>query len=507
MLRPRPNSGSQLARILDLFSLVAAVLGLVVCLRAHSLARFAPLLGLIIPIGRMILSVEYRSRVAVAALRGWQRLHEFSGGQAAIPWIATTAFVGLPFLVFDLLQPGFLGTLDSRAVIPTAASLVRDGDCDLSEFARTRPHSHLHDSRGVFHYSFEHVGGRIVSTYPQGMLPFALAVVGPAHLVGADLDQQKVLLYLEKVTAALVASLTLSLFFLVALQLGSPAAAAVTTLFLASGSRLLTTVGLGLWQHGGVTTWLLLVLLLEFRSAGSRGSMGMLVQGFGLGQMLACRPTAALLVGLFVLWVLIRSPRRAVALAVLALLAYAPWVAFYEFLYGNALGPSSIQGHTHSACWSFFHLWPMLGVLFSPGRGLFVYQPWGVLAVVTLFAWPRLRPDAPSLHAPRGWIGFCAVSVALHVFMISAWWDWAGGYCWGSRLLTDILPLLGLLSVPTVAVLLKSGAGRGVLIALALAGLSVHLPCIFWSADRWQFAPDHDHWSWANPPFLYRPPR
>jgi hypothetical protein len=204
--------------------------------------------------------------------------------------------------------------------------------------------------------------------------------------------------------------------------------------------------------------------------------------------MLACRPTAALLVGLFGLWVLIRSPRRAVALAVLTILSFAPWLAFYEHLYGSALGPSTIRGHTSLHLWSFFRVWTMLAVLFSPGRGLFVYQPWAVLAVITAIFWPRLRRFTGPVSAPRYWVAFAAAASALHAFMISAWWDWAGGYCWGSRLLTDIVPLLGLLSVPTVAVLLGSKVGRGMLAGLAVISVLAHLPCILWDAHRWNCA-------------------
>ena len=65
---------------------------------------------------------------------------------------------------------------------------------------------------------------------------------------------EKNLQYLEKVTAALVASLSLGLFFLTAARLGSPTAAGMVTLFLATGSGVFTTVGLGTWQHGGVLT-------------------------------------------------------------------------------------------------------------------------------------------------------------------------------------------------------------------------------------------------------------
>jgi hypothetical protein len=247
--------------LLDVASLLAVVTGLVICLRARSNARFGPLLGLVIPVGRLLLSADYRRRVEAAVFRTWGQVQQFSRGQGPIPWLAAVAFVSLPFFLLDLVHRGSLGTFDTRPVIPTAASLVREGNWDLSEFDQARPRSLLRDSDGQFHYCFQEVGGRIVSTFPSGMVPFALAVVAPAYYCGADLDYEKNLQYLEKVTAALVASLSLGLFFLTAARLGSPTAAGMVTLFLATGSGVFTTVGLGMWQHGGVLTSLLVVLL------------------------------------------------------------------------------------------------------------------------------------------------------------------------------------------------------------------------------------------------------
>jgi hypothetical protein len=95
----------------------------------------------------------------------------------------------------------------------------------------------------------------------------------------------------------------------------------------------------------------------------------------------------------------------------------------------------------------------------------------------------------------------------LHIIVISAWWDWPGDYSWGSRLSTDILPLLGLLAVPTTALLLESRMGMCLLLALGLVGFAVQVPCIAWEAHRWNLAQPRNYWSWANPPFFCHPSR
>ncbi|MBV8487853.1 MAG: hypothetical protein JO161_06205 [Planctomycetaceae bacterium] len=486
--------------------MLTAAIGVFICLRAGSNARFGPLLGLAVPVGRLLVSVRYRSRLRAEVSRIWGQVVHFSKGWGPIPWAAAFAFVSGPFFVLDLCHGGFLGTFDTRPVIPTAVSLVREGNWDLREFDQPRIRSLLREPDGQFHYCFHESGGRIVSTFPSGMVPFALAVVAPAYLCGANLDSPQTLQHLEKVTAALVASLSLGLFFLTASCLGSAEAAGIVTVLLATGSGVFTIVGLGTWQHGGVIVWLLLALLVEFSSRSAADWRGTLVQGFALGQMLECRPTAGLLVALFGLWVLVRSPRRGMLLGIISTLAVAPWIAFHALIHHSVLGPATVTTNTSPGLWAFFQTWQMIGTLASPGRGLFVYQPWAILAIGTLFTWPRSRSRTDLMSGPAGWVAFAGLASLLHLVLVSAWWDWPGGYTWGSRLSTDILPLLGLLAVPTAALLMNSGVGRSLLLTLFLLGLAVHWPCVLWEAHRWNWLQPRDYWSWSNAPFLYHPP-
>jgi hypothetical protein len=278
---------------------------------------------------------------------------------------------------------------------------------------------------------------------------------------------------------------------------------------MAVGSGLYTTVGLGLWQHGGIAFWMLAALLIELRSAGRPSLWGMAAQGIALAAMLMCRPTAALCVVSIGAWILLRSPRRAFLTAAVASAAYLPCLAMYELVYGNALGPSTVNGNMSGVYWHFGRLETMLGVLVCPGRGLFVYQPWAILAIISLF--PRVRAlarESGYRAGPDGWIGFCLILTAAHCFMISAWHDWTGGDCWGSRMLTDIVPLLGLLAIPATISLWKSPRTRTLIFALGLAGALAHFPCVYLGAASWNSAPGHtkDFWSWSHAPFLFRPP-
>ena len=175
-----------------------------------------------------------------------------------------------------------------------------------------------------------------------------------------------------------------------------------------------------------------------------------------------------------------------------AAVCYLPCVAFYHFLYGNVFGPATINGHMSKGLWHFGEIQPLLGVLASPSRGLLVYQPWVVLAGLSAIPMIRRRAAAcGSAQGAPGWLAFCLAASAVHCIFIAAWHDWAGGYCWGSRLLTDILPLLGLACVPAIAALWPRPRARSLIVALGLLGALTHIPCVYLGAAEWNYETDH----------------
>ena len=493
---------------MDRLSLILAIASLVMMLRARADYALWPLVGLVLPAIRWPFFASFRLHLRRAVRTRWDEVKRFSAGSGPVPWLAVSAFVVLPVFVFDVTNGRILGAIDTRPVIPTAVSLVREGDWDLGEFSPADRFDVLHDRAGHMLLCYQTAGQRIYSAFPSGMVVFAVPVVTIARLCGAELDLRWVHLRLEKITAALVASLTLGLFFLSACCFGSSLAAAVLTVFLAVGSGLYTTVGLGLWQHGGIAFWLLAALLVELRSSGRPSRWGTLVQGIALAAMLMCRPTAALCVVGIGTWILLRCPKRAFLTAAVAAIAYLPCLVMYGLVYGNPLGPSTMSGNMSGVYWHFGRLETMLGVLVCPGRGLFVYQPWAILAILSLF--PRVRAlarESGYRAGPDGWIGFGFILTAVHCFMISAWHDWTGGDCWGSRMLTDIIPLLGLLAIPATITLWKSPRTRAVIFTLGLVGALAHFPCVYLGSASWNSTPEHakDFWSWSHAPFAFWP--
>ena len=123
----------------------------------------------------------------------------------------------------------------------------------------------------------------------------------------------------------------------------------------------------------------LLLLNVECHPRLRHSRWGLAVQGFAVGTMFACRLSSGLLVAAFGLWLLGRDPRRALKFGLAAAVGLLPWMLFYLLAYGTPLGPA--QSQMAAGGWRTDLLEPLAGVLFSPGRGLFVYQPWVALAL------------------------------------------------------------------------------------------------------------------------------
>ncbi len=105
----------------------------------------------------------------------------------------------------------------------------------------------------------------------------------------------------------------------------------------------------------------------------------------------------------------------------------------------------------------------------SPSRGLIVFTPVFIVSIAgILLAWRRkwLFPLAQYL---------IAIAV-LHAIVVAMWWP---GYCYGSRYLADLNPLLALFLIPAIQVweqmqTMPRKIWLGVFVTLAMWGRFVH---------------------------------
>jgi hypothetical protein len=418
-----------------------------------------------------------------------------------------------PTWMFWLAHGMIFGGVDTRPTVMSSISLARYGTLDLTALSRDlRDHEEglRAEIGGVPRKGFERRGSAIYSGYPLGMIPLAFPFAWAAQLARAQLDDSPVQYQLEKLAAASITAVACGLFFLVALRLSSLRVAATATLLLVMGSAAWTAMAVGLWQHGGVFLWSMVFFLAELIPSEAadgrrRGTLlALAIQGVAGTQLLFCRPTAALFVAFLNLWVLMRSRSRGLVLGLVNVLGLLAVLGVNLWLYGDFRGGSSIRTHSGTGNW---HLSSdgLLGILFSPARGLFVYQPW-LIVLLPASLLSRTGPG-PGVRGGR-YILPIAGLVSAHAVLIGAWQDWTGGWCWGSRLLAETVPLWLLLVLPGLAWLLGRRRGRIALTGVLLLSFVIHLAATFVPPTRWhaRFRPGAGEpivWSVRNSPIAF----
>jgi hypothetical protein len=333
---------------------------------------------------------------------------------------ASAVLLALILLIVFLLNGRPIGAGDTRATERVAASLVHERDLDLDEYPEVEPPF------------ARQIGAHRVSIYP--VLPAVLAApVFALVSLAVDLDETGSALA-GKLSASLLSAAAVAVFFVaVRARRRSEGDAFRAALVLALGTSVWST-SQALWQHPAAVLFLSAALLCLVRAEDDTVWAGR--AGLPLALMVAARHSDVVLAAVLSIAIAIRWPRRMLLFALCAapvaglLFAYDAW----------AFGSAFEHGFSGSAS-RFSETWGVgqAGLLVSPAKGLFVFTPVAVMAIVGLVRAIRFR---------EGWLGdrflpAAAGAAALaHLVFIGKWGEWHGGESWGPRMMTDALPLV-----------------------------------------------------------------
>ncbi len=455
-----------------------------------------PIVGLLVMLlgvgARLWLSPAYRANCRRNREHDVDAIKRFAAGDARIPWRPALAWVLLGAFTIYLANDRYLGSGDTKPMLPVAYSLVHDHDLALDEFVDPDDPP----------YYVERIGEHFYSHYSLGPAVLAVPFVAAAEMLGADLIAYDHLWRLDKVVAALTAATSVMFVFLGLLRVSRPSTAVLLTVFYALGSQNWVISSQALWQHGPIALCAAIVIFIECYRGRHLSGRGVALQGVLLGFAVACRPTAFLLVPALVVLTLWRRPRQLPALVIGAVLTYTPFLLVHLSVYDSVFGP--YHWASGDRVWNLMLGHALVGNLISPARGLLIYQPLLALAVLAVIPQFARRIGVPLTVTLLIWF-------AAHLLVMSAFQTWWGGHCWGPRFFTELMPALTVLCVPSVVWLRKRRSGRIVLtVLIAWSVLLQGIGALDPKADRWLVDPvDIDQapqrlWDWSDPPFLYR---
>ena len=386
------------------------------------------------------------------------------------------------FSVYVLTGQGSIQSADGKIMFLLTQAMVENHSVSFSEIVS------LSDTPGP-HYS----------KYGLGMSVLAI----PFYLFG------KLLSFLLGIEASLATQFTVSMINAMLTALSCLMVFRIATerfeftlrigLFLALGFGLSTIA----WYYSEdfmsepATTFFLLSAVY-WVTGKDRATRDLLWAGTFLALAVSCRLAALVVIPGFIFYqwmVWAESAEKDIKQLVMDLLRPAiPVVAvlmlimIYNYLrFGGPLetGYEKISGR---------FLLGFFGILFSPGKSLFLFNPLTLFGCLASMFFLREQRKTALLF---GWL------IVSHLVLFSFWHSWQGGMSWGPRLMLVVLPYL-ILPIGFLLREHKQAVKIPVLLALVV-GILIQLPSVTVNVARYYYEMSRDFGSLGHDQILFSP--
>lgn len=329
--------------------------------------------------------------------------------------------------------------------------------------------SHPDLVRAPLFYELINVHGRLLYYYSHGSsilsIPWvAMFLVSRHSVAGSDRVYHE---RWEAIEQHLIAATLMAVLALVFLRMASVILPAPWDFIVAAGasfgSQIWSTASRALWSH----TWeivLLGAIVLELLEAAEnkRRLRGVWVATL-VSWLFFVRPTGAIVVAALTIYICLYAPDIFVPYVttgfgwLAAFVAYS-WLVFSEALPGYYREPSFFSpDHFFTA---------LFGCLVSPSRGLLIFVPsLFFVAYLVVRYWQEL---------PHRRLAVLAITViSIHQLVLTGDAKWWGGYSYGPRLSTDLIPWFVLLAILGLRPFLEENARIGAMSGAVQARLSM----------------------------------
>lgn len=320
--------------------------------------------------------------------------------------------------------------------------------------------------------------GRFANTFGFGTAVTALPVFVAARVVVGELDHAALWMS-GKIAASIMTAGSVAFVFLAARRLGPRSHALIAAAGYGLGTCVWTLSSQALWQHPANALALAAGAFLFVRGwrppDGASPTRSFIAAGVALSWAVACRPTSLLVIAAAAGALAVYRRRDVLPFLAATLPVGAVIAAYNGLMFGSPLRFGQTV-HTATSAeylvrkgvdspWTW-QLWDgAAGLLISPSRGLLIYSPFLVFALLGLVR--AFREDA---WRPLRGLGVAVVALWLVAF---AWFDWWGGWSYGYRPLVDTMPLLCLFLVPALGPICRVPALRVAFAIALLVGIGV----------------------------------
>lgn len=353
------------------------------------------------------------------------------------------------------------------------------------------------------------VGGRCVptiydglyaSTFSPGAGLTALPLFAALRPFTGPVSAGPVLIwYASKLVASLCVAGSAALLFLTAARFVSLAPALIVALSYGLGTCVWSTGSQALWQHGPNELYLALGTYFLVRT-GEGARWGALC-GLAFAAATWCRPTGGLVVVAVGVYLLLTDRRTLLAFILAGLPLAIALVSYSTYYFGSPLEfgqlkmqQVAIDKTGSSEIWQTPVWYGLIALLLSPSRGLLIYSPFLVFAMVGVVAAWR----------DRRFVALRPLSVAiLAIWVLEArHFDWWGGWSFGYRHIVDTVPLLCAFLIPVGEMIVGRWRWRAIYVPLVAWSIFVQVLGAFaYNLGGWNARPA----LWVHGPAVERP--
>lgn len=311
----------------------------------------------------------------------------------------------------------------------------------------------------------------------------------------------------EVIIASFLIALTAALLFLIARRFLSSKYSSVVALIFAFAASAWSTASRALVQHA--PSMLLISLTIFILIAAESREWLVQFAAIPVAFSYVIRPTDAILVVVITVYVLAEHRRVFLPYVFWALPVAAAFIAYNLWAFKSVLSSYYTLRpplpHSAEAIGAVMQV--MAANLISPSRGLFVFTPVFVFSVAGM-----IRALRSGWKHPLS--GYLTALLILHWVSISLfvgfWW---GGYSYGPRLFTDMVPILMLFLIPVMLEWQKAAwdwrPSRILFVLLVTISLFIHARGgLSLAPHKWNEYPvsvdrqPQRIWDWKDPQFL-----
>ncbi|MDD5736071.1 MAG: hypothetical protein PHQ39_11460 [Methanothrix soehngenii] len=244
-----------------------------------------------------------------------------------------------------------------------------------------------------------------------------------------------IVLIMGKLSSSLIASFSAIFVFLSLKELTNKRIATIVTLIFAFAANTWAISSKELWQHGLVELFLAMSIYLVLINEKQKSKMNIIYLGLISGFFIFNRPPDSILLIPIIYYILTMKDRRIIYYFSFMALSSAPFFLYNMHYFGSFFGGYADLASTINL--NYKMITGFVGLLASPSRGIFIYTPIIIFSIAGY-----LKVFKLSNNIVKNFLLIFGISILGQILIYSAFVIWWGGWSYGPRFLTGMLPVL-----------------------------------------------------------------